>query len=296
MKKNTDIGVKIVTMATIINVALLIFKGVIGLLTNSAALQADAVNSAGDTMSSVAILFGIKFALKPSDEDHHYGYGKMEALVSLFVGVSIIASTGFLWSSIIKIISSGRFYEASFLALIAAVIALAVKIFLFINTMRVGKKINSIAVQTNAKDHRNDIIATIGTVAAIALSLVGGRLGIAAFRYAESVAAGITSFFIVKAGIDIISSSAKMLLDAAPDDKTIAKLEATARSCVGVEDLDWLKCRTVGRGILVDLAVEVDPDLSVKEGYDIDANIIKTIHKKFKTVLDVQVQINPDDE
>ena len=296
MKKSMDIGAKVVTIAIVLNVALFILKGVVGLLTSSTALQADAVNSAGDTISSLAILFGIKYALKPSDEDHHYGYGKMEALISLFVGLVILASTGILWRTIIRTISTGEYNEASFWALLAAFIALAVKIFLYIKTMRVGKRINSIAVQTNAKDHRNDIVATVGTVVAIALSLLGGKIGIKFFRYAESVAAGITSIFIIKAGIEIISASAKMLMDAAPDDRTIENLENTARNCEGVQELDWLKCRTIGRGILVDLAVEVDADLSVKQGHDLGLNIKNTIQSKFKTVLEVQVHINPDED
>jgi cation diffusion facilitator family transporter len=90
LKKSKDIGIKVVTLAIVLNIVLLVLKAVVGLLTNSMALQADAVNSAGDTISSLAILFGIKYALKPSDEDHHYGYGKMEALVSLFVGLIIL--------------------------------------------------------------------------------------------------------------------------------------------------------------------------------------------------------------
>jgi len=296
LKKNKDIGAQVVTLSIILNIALLILKGVVGLLTNSQALQADAVNSAGDTISSLAILFGIKYALKPIDEDYHYGYGKMEALTSLFVGIIILGSTVFLWSSIIKTVISGKYSEPSVWALIAAVIAIGVKIFLYLKTMKVGKKINSIAVQTNAKDHRNDIIATVGTVVAIGLSLIGSKAGILSFRYAETVAAAITSIFIVKAGIDIISSSTKMLMDAAPDDETLDSLAATVNNCDGVEDIDWLKCRTIGRGLLVDVAVEVDPELSIKEGHEIDSNIIKTIHDKFKTVMEVQVQINPDED
>ena len=296
MKKNKDIGAVIVTLSIILNVALLLLKGVVGLLTNSAALQADAVNSAGDTMSSAAILFGIKYAMKPRDEQHHYGHGKMEALSSLFVGVIILASTFYLWYSIIKTISLGEKYEASVWALLAAIIAIGVKIFLYIKTSRVGKKINSIAVQTNAKDHRNDIIATSGTVIAILLALLGDKAGIWVLSYSECVAAGITSIFILKTGIEIISSSAKVLMDTAPDSKIINSLENTTRECEGVLDIDWLRCRTIGRGLLVDLAVEVDPDLSIKQGHEIDSNIIETIHNKFHTVLEVQVQINPDED
>lgn len=102
-----------------------------------------------------------------------------------------------------------------------------------------------------------------------------------------------TSIFILKTGIEIISSSAKVLMDAAPDQKIIDNLENTVIGCDGVLELNWLRCRTIGRGLFVDLAVEVDPDLSVKLGHEIDSDIIKAIHDKFKTVLEVQVQINP---
>lgn len=296
MKREQDIGVRVVRLSIALNIVLLILKGVVGLLTNSAALQADAVNSAGDTISSLAILFGIKYAMRPRDDQHHYGYGKMEALTSLFVGIVILLSTFYLWYSIINTLATRNFNEASFWALGAALVAIGVKIFLYIRTMTVGKKTNSIAVITNAKDHRNDIIATAGTVIAIMFALVGDRAEISAFKYSESIAAAITSIFILRAGIEIISASAKILMDAAPDQKIIDSMVGTVMMCEGVQDIDWFRCRTTGRGILVDVAVEVDPELSIAEGQNIDSNIIKAIQKEFKTVLDVQVQINPDED
>ncbi|MEX1375881.1 MAG: cation diffusion facilitator family transporter [Eubacteriales bacterium] len=296
MKKNKDIGASIVTLSIVLNAALLLLKGTVGLLTKSAALQADAVNSAGDVLSNTAILFGVKYSLKPRDKGHHYGHGKMEALVSLFVGVVIFTSTVFLWSSIIATFASGELYKASIWALAAAIVSIGVKAFLYIKTSKVGKTINSIAVQTNAKDHRNDIIATSGTVLAIFLVLLGERLGTSIFNYAEGIAAALTSVFILKTGIEIVLSSARVLIDAAPDAKTMESIEKTILSCNGVEDIEWLKCRTTGRGLLVDAAVEVAPDMSVKQGHEIVHKIIKKIQRKYKTVLEVQVQINPDED
>ena len=295
MKKKKDIGASIVTLSIILNAALLLLKGTVGLITKSAALQADAVNSAGDVLSNTAILFGVKYALKPRDKGHHYGHGKMEALVSLFVGIVILTSTVILWKSIIETFSSGEVYKANIWALAAAAVSIAVKIFLYIKTAKVGKAINSIAVQTNAKDHRNDIIATSGTVIAIFLVLLGERLGTSIFNYAEGIAAALTSVFILKTGIEIILSSTRVLIDAAPDAKTMESIEKTIRACNGVEDIEWLRCRTTGRGLLVDAAVEVHPDISVNEGHEISHDIINQIQNKYKTVLEVQVQINPDE-
>ena len=293
MKKKTDEGVRIVLFATVMNFLLAVLKGTVGLLAHSTALEADAVNSAGDTMSSLAVLFGIRYSIKPHDEDHHYGHGKMEALVSLLVGLVILVSVGLLWNSIIKIVVSGQFRPANVWALIVALAAIAIKIYMYIKTSRVSRKINSIAVAANAKDHRNDVFATSATATAITFSLIAKGTGIEFLKYGEPVAAAVMSIFIIRTGIEIIVSSTKMLMDAAPDLKTVEKMKELAIKCDGVEYLNWLKCRSIGRGLVVDLAVEVDEDISVKEGHRLADNIKKAIQQDFANVFDVLVHVNP---
>lgn len=296
MKKNVDKGVQIVLFAVILNAFLFILKGSVGMLTYSTALQADAVNSAGDTMTSLAVFFGVKYAIKPHDDDHHYGHGKMEALISLVVGAVILVSAGFLWRSIFKTISSGDFIQPNVWALAAAVIAIIVKIYMYIKTIRVGKKLNSIAVMTNAKDHRNDIFATGATVIAISASLLAHSTGIELLKYAEPAAAAVMSIFIIKTGLEIIISSSKMLMDAAPDKHIVDSLKEIAKQCEGVEYLNWLKCRSIGRGLLVDVAVEINGDITVEHGHALADNIKHVIQNEFSEVLDVLVHINPHDK
>jgi cation diffusion facilitator family transporter len=293
MNGKKDEGVRIVLFSVILNALLFILKGMVGLLAYSTALQADAVNSAGDTMSSLAVLFGIKYSLKPQDDDHHYGHGKMEALVSFFVGLVILVTSGLLWRSIIQIFRYGEFLQANIWALVAALIAIVVKIFMYIRTMNVGKKINSIAVQTNAKDHRNDIFATFATAIAILLSILARITDIEILQYSEPVAAAIMSLFIIKTGFEIMTTSVKMLMDAAPDQDIVDELKKIPSASEGVEHLNWLKCRTIGRGLLVDLAVEVDGSISVEQGHDLADNIKHNIQINCSDVLDVLVHINP---
>ena len=126
-----------------------------------------------------------------------------------------------LWLSIIHIIVTGEFSKANIWALVAAIIAIAVKIFMYIKTIHVGKKLNSIAVQTNAKDHRNDIYATTATAIAILLSIIARLTDIQFLNYSEPIAAAIMSFFIIKTGFEIIIAASKMLIDAAPDKKIV---------------------------------------------------------------------------
>lgn len=296
MKKKSDEGVQIVLFAVILNSLLFLLKGIVGILAASTVLQADAVNSAGDTLSSLAILFGIKYSIKPKDDGHHYGHGKMEALISLFVGVAILISVGFLWNSIIKTVALGQFSPPSFWALGAAIIAVIIKGYMYIKTMRVGNKINSIAVKTNAKDHRNDVFATTAAIIAISISFIAQSTGIENLKYAEPIAAAIMSIFIIKTGIEIILSASKILMDASPNKQIVDQLKKAVKKSNGVRNLNWLKCRMIGRGLLVDLAVEVDENISVKQGHDLAENIKTNLQSDFNDVLDVLVHINPHKE
>ncbi len=293
MKK--DAGIKIITFCLIGNIVLMLLKGSVGLVFGSQVLSADAVNSAGDVMSSLVILLGLRYALKPHDEDHHYGHGKMEALVSLFVGIFILVGIGFLVRSIIVTIIANEAMQPSYIALIAAVISVAVKVVMYKKTSDAGKTLNSIAIMTSAKDHKNDIIATSGAVVAISLALVGARFGVSfLLMYAEPVMAGIIALFIIKTGIEIIIESSKMLLDAAPDKEIVEDLKSIIAGVDGVEGLSWVKCRKMGRGLLVDAAIEVLGCIKVEEGHEIGDEVKFAIMARYPEVADVVIHINPN--
>jgi len=295
MKK--DEGEKIIMFCLFCNMFLLAMKGSIGLLSGSQALTADAVNSAGDVLSSLVVLFGVRYSLKASDEEHPYGHGKMEALVSMIVGILILASVVLLIRDVITTISSQTMSEPSFYALGAAAAAIAVKAFMYKKTASIGKRLNSIAVMTNAKDHRNDIYATSGTLVAIALSFIGQHYGVKVLSlYAEPALAVIMSVFIIKTAMEILIEASKMLLDAAPDKKTMSRMQEITEAAEGVKRLNWIKCRKMGRGLLVDTAIEVAGDISVEKGHAI-ADAVKTaIMVEYPEVLDVLVHINPEEQ
>ena len=292
-----DEGVKIVTYGLIGNVFLAMLKGSVGLIFASQVLTADAVNSAGDVMTTFVVLLGLRYAIKPHDEDHHYGHGKMEALVSLFVGIFILVGTGFLVRSIIINLINKEALEPSFIALAAAVVSIAVKVVMYRMTYSVGKKLNSIAILTSAKDYRNDIIATSGAVVAIALAIIGKAAGANVLEvYSEPVMAFIIALFIVKTAVEIITESSKMLLDAAPDKDTVEGMRRAIDEVEGVEFINWVKCRKMGRGLLVDAAIEVDGSLKVSTGHDIGDEAKFAVMARYPEVLDVIIHINPKEQ
>ncbi len=292
MKK--DEGIKIIVYCLISNLFLFLLKGAVGLLFGSAVLKADAVNSAGDTMSSFVVLLGLRYALKPHDEDHHYGHGKMEALVSLLVGVTILIGIGFLIRDIVIAIQFCEEAQPSFFALGAALVSIAVKAVMYKKTVSAGRRLSSIAIMTSAKDHKNDLFATSGAVVAIVLAFLGLQFGVPVLlMYAEPVIAALMSLFIIKSAVEIISEASKMLLDAAPDKDTVNSIRAIINNSQGVENLNWVKCRKMGRGILVDAAIEVRRSITVEQGHDIGDDVKFGIMAKYPEVIDVVIHINP---
>ena len=290
---NRDKGERIILFCLGWNAFLLGLKGVAGILGHSQALQADAINSAGDVITTAIILFGVRFSQKPRDEGHHYGHGKLEALSSLAVGVMILAGVVFLWREIVTTVLNRDFQHPSVWALVVAAAAIGIKFFMYRKTLAVGRQLHSIAVVANAKDHRNDVFATSGTLVAITFGLIGTRYGIEAFHYVEPAAAGIMSIFIIKTALEIVTDAVKMLMDAAPDREKIREIEDSIRHCEGVEHVNWIRSRQVGRGYLVDMAIEVEGDLTVTEGHAIADSIKHSIHTAVPEVLDVLVHVNP---
>jgi len=289
-----DEGINIITFCLVGNLILMLLKGAVGLAVGSQVLRADAVNSAGDAMSSFAVLLGLRYAMRPRDEDHHYGHGKMEALVSLFVGIAILVGIGFLVSDIVQGFVHCAQTEPSFIALGAAAVSIALKAVMYKKTYASGNRLNSIAIMTSAKDHRNDIYATSGAAVAILLAFAGQRFGVRMLLlYAEPIIAAIMSLFIVKTAIEIIIEASRMLLDAAPDKKTVDDMGRIARETEGVHSLNWANMRKMGRGMLVDVAVEVDGSISVLKGHDIGDKVKDAIMARYPEVIDVVVHINP---
>jgi len=294
MNVQKDEGVRIITICFIGNIILLLLKGTVGFWVGSEALKADAFNSAGDVINTVVVLLGLRYALRPKDKTHHYGHGKMEALVSLLVGVVVAAATGYIVYEAVSAIVKGETGQPSVYALGAALVSIAVKAVMFKITYSAAKRLNSIAVMTNAMDHRNDLFATSGAALAIGLSFVGQFFGINAFTvYSEPIVAILICGVIIKTAVSIITQASQMLLDAAPDDETMQTMQQLAASAAGVKALSWLKCRRMGRGLLVDAAIEVSGSISVSEGHTIADAARDAIRGVFPEVIDVVVHVNP---
>lgn len=292
MKK--DESIKIITYCLVGNALLLLLKGTVGLLTGSQALKADAVNSGGDVIVSFVVLLGLRYALKPYDKGHNYGHDKMEALLSMLMGFVILIGIVFLLIDTFLVFTGKEAAEPSLFALGVALISIFIKAIIYRKTKVAGKKLASIVITTIAKDQKNDIFVSLCTVAAILLSFAGQWLGVSTLQhYSEPIFVVAMSVFIIKVAIEIIYESSSILLDAAPANKIVNGIRRISVQTEGVEKLNWVKCRKMGRGILVDVAVEVDGGISVKAGHAISDSVKSAIIVAYPQVIDVLVHINP---
>ena len=152
------------------NIFLLIIKAIVGFVSGSQAMIADAANSAGDIFASLMTFIGNKIASEPQDETHNFGHGKAEYIFSLFISISmIIVALKLLYDSVFSLINSNRF-ESSIFLIVVCIITIVVKLCLFLYTNSLSKKYENVLLDANKKDHRNDCMVTTFTLISIILS------------------------------------------------------------------------------------------------------------------------------
>lgn len=155
------------------NVFLLVIKGIIGFISNSHAMIADSLNSAGDIFASIMSFIGAKLSSKPKDDDHPYGHGKAEYIFSFLISISmIIASIIMVKTSIESIVNKNRVNVSIFLVLVC-IVTILIKLFLFLYAYRKNKETESILIKAIKEDHRNDMFVTLGTLIGILASYFG---------------------------------------------------------------------------------------------------------------------------
>src|SRR2546426_3748950 len=176
-----------------VNLVLALGKLAAGMLGHSHALVADATESLGDVFGSLIVWRGLKIAARPPDPEHPYGHGKAEPIAAALVAVLLMmAGVGIAIQSMIEI-RSPREGPAAF-TLIVLLIVIAIKEGLFQRLHRVGTRIGSGAVHTDAWHHRADAITSAAAAIGIAVAIIGGRGSEGAGRSGARFARGAVLF------------------------------------------------------------------------------------------------------
>lgn len=277
----------VTVVGMVFNLVLTAFKFVAGFVGNSAAMVADAVHSLSDSGTDVVTLVSLKLATKPCDDDHPYGHGKIETLATTIIGgVVIFAGVWIGRDSILLFLGEKQPYIPLQLALIAAVVSILVKEWLYHYTVRAGRRLNSEVVIANAWHHRTDAISSVATMIGIGLAIYTNS------PMADSIASLVVSLLIIKVGFDINWKAIKALIDTMPEEEVICEIERHAKAVEGVFGTHGLKARLSGANLLVDIDIEVHPHITVAEGHNIAKHVKASILKEMPTVTSVMVHLD----
>ena len=272
---------------SLVNLLLVGIKLAAGVLGGSAALVADAIHSLSDLASDLVVLVGYRVGRLPEDEDHPYGHGKVETLATVSVGVMLVAvGVGMGWAAVSDL-AAGE-YEAppGVVALGAAALSVVVKEALYRYTARVARDADSRLLLANAWHHRSDALSSVAALVGVA----GARWG---WPWMDPAAAGVVCVFVVKVGWDLGFRAVRDLVDSSPEPDLLEELERVIRSVEGVRGFHDLKARRLGKDILVDVDVEVDPELNVIQGHDVAREVRSALLHRVRNVRDAMVHVEP---
>ncbi len=271
-----------------VNASLAVTKGIAGVVGNSYALIADAVESTLDIVSSAVVLGGLHIASAPPDKDHPYGHGKAEPLAAIVVSLTLLGVAAALAVESIAEILKPHHAPAPF-TLFVLVGVILVKETLARFVLDVGNQVGSTAVRTDAWHHRSDALTSAAAFIGISIALVGGEGYEAADDYAALFACAIIAFN----GVRLLRPAVAEVMDAAPDPEIERHVREVASLVGGVESLDQCSVRKMGLDYFVDLHVEVDRDMSVFDGHEIAHKVKDAVKDANPQVRDVLIHIEP---
>lgn len=275
-------------LGLVINLALGVTKLVGGVLGNSYALVSDAVNSLGDSLSSVVVVFALHFAQRPADEQHPYGHTRAEAIAASNVALLIIISA--LWVGW-QALRGQDLLEGPppIWTLWIAGANVLIKESLYRYKARVGRQTGSAALVANALDHRSDAFCSLAVLIGLAVVRWAGPQ----FAWVDQLAAVVVVLAIIASGVRLYHDSASELMDLQADEAFVSRIRQAAEEVPGVCAVEKLWVRKTGLEYLADLHLEVDARLTVDEGHRIGHAVKDHLMQEFCSLRDVLVHLEP---
>ena len=286
---NEQIAIKATYFSIIGNTALAIIKALAGFFGNSYALIADAIESTTDIFSSFLVLFGIKYANKPADENHPYGHGRAEPLVTfLVVGFLITSATIIAYESIQNINTPHELPKIWTLFVLAPLIIW--KEISFRLVMRKAKETNSSSLKADAWHHRSDAMTSVAAFIGISIALYFGK----GYETADDWAALFASGFILYNSYLIFRPALGEIMDEHLYDDLVERIRQVSLTVEGITDTEKCFIRKAGMKYHVDLHAIVDGNSTVKEGHDLAHKLKDTLKTEIIELGHILIHIEPN--
>jgi cation diffusion facilitator family transporter len=281
-------GIRAAQGGVLVNAGLMLVKLLAGIVGNSYALIADAIESSTDIFSSLIVWGGLQITTRPADEAYPYGYGKAESVAVAVVSLVLLGAAASVVIVAIREIVTPHHMPAPFTLGVAAGVAL-VKEVLARRVRRVGREMGSAAVQADAWHHRSDAITSAAAFVGIAVALWGGP----GWESADAWAALAASAIIAVNGVRMLLPAVRDLMDRMPEGPIVDQIAAAARSVEGVLDTEKLRVRKHGMEFFVDIHVQAEPTLSLFEAHVISGKVKHAIRAAAPAVAGVSVHMEP---
>jgi len=274
------------TLGIIGNIFLLIIKAIIGIITKSQAMIADALNSAGDIFSSLMTYIGNKIASQPCDDDHNLGHGKAEYIYSMLISIIMITMSLLIIKSGMEAIILKKTYIFSKWLIVVCIITIIVKFALFIYTYNVGKKYKNLLVKANSKDHINDCLLTTCSL----ISCILAQKNIYIFDGIVGIGIGI---WILITGLKIFKESYDVLMDKAISEETKQEVYKIIEKHKEVKKINHFNSTPIGYLYQISFTIFVDGNLTTFESHEIADKLEKQITKEIDEIFLTVIHVNP---
>lgn len=285
---------KVTLTGSIVNMVLLLLKFAAGIFGNSDAMVADAVHSLSDFVTDIVVIAFVKLSTKPADHDHDYGHGKYETIATSIVGMALVVVAIMLgWNGvkhIVSIIQGETLESPGMVALVAAIVSIVLKEWVFRITLKVAHDVNSQALEANAWHHRSDALSSIATAIGIGGAVFLGNT----WAVLDPLAAVVVSVMIFITAFRLLRQASGELLEESLPVEIEDKIVQTVYRNKLVRDVHHLHTRRIGSIIAIEMHLRLPGDLSLTDAHRYATQIEQLLRDEFGKGTHIMLHVEPE--
>ena len=281
-------GQRVAVAGMLVSGSLAVIKILAGMSGHSTAVLADGLESASDVLASGLVLLGLTLAAKPADEDHPYGHGRVEILTGLLIGLALTAGGALISYGALERVGRPQPPPSSFV-IWPLILSLVAKSSLSIYKFRSARKIESDSLKADAWNDAMDSLSAVMALVAVSLALHDPER----FRDADGYGGFLVGLMVILVGVRVAYDTARQLMDTMPDEHHMQEIREAAATVPGARGVEKCFARKTGLRYHVDLHLEVDPDMTVRQSHDIAHQVRLRIMERLEWVADVLVHVEP---
>ena len=284
---------KVTLVGGVVNVVLVVFKFIAGVVGQSSAMIADAAHSLSDLITDVIVIVFVRISNMPSDKSHDYGHGKFETFATLMIGIILLAvGLGIAWngiSDIISVIGGGILQKPGMIAFYGAIITIVSKEILYRYTIIQARKLKSGALTANAWHHRSDGLTSIATATGIGGAIYLGDK----WTILDPLAAMFVSIFIIVMALKLMKPCVDELMEMSLSDEIENEITMMVESFEGVSHLHNLRTRKIGNNCAIEFHIRMNGETSLAKAHNTVTGIERRLKEHYGHGTHVIIHMEP---